>query len=113
MCGEGGGLLSQPRIPPKMSEQSRAYRKNKVIVTKGSVHVTTVKVFVGVSILFIASYIPVIISQVTANPHTVSKLLYMINHVGNPIIYYGLNKKFRNDVSNLFIEWFSPCCRKC
>ena len=71
-------------------------QSKKVIGTKGSVHVTTVKVFVGVSILFVASYIPVVIAHLTAH-HIIFKLLYMMNHVGNPIIYYALNKRFRKD----------------
>ena len=82
----------------------------KAVTTEGSVHVTTVKVFVGVSILFVASYIPVVVAHLTAH-HIVYKFLYMINHVGNPIIYYVLNKKFRNDATDLFRKWSFMCCR--
>ena len=82
------------------SELSKIHTKTPT-ATKSSVHVTTVKVFVGVSILYVASYIPVVIAHLTAH-HIVYKFLYMINHVGNPIIYYVLNKKFRNDATDLF-----------
>ena len=92
---------SQVQLRKRTIERSGLSIK-KVIATKGSVHVTTVKVFIGVSILFVASYIPVVVAHLTSH-HTVSKFLYMMNHVGNPIIYYALNKRFRNDAK----QWFA------
>ena len=77
----------------------------KAVTTENSVHVTTVEVFVSVSILFVAPYTPVTLSTLTANNHIIYKILYMINHVGNPIIYYALNKKFREDVNALGEKW--------
>ena len=92
------------------SELSKHHTK-KDIATKGPVHATTVKVFIGVSILFVASYIPLVVAHIT--DHLLFyKFFYTINHIGNPIICYTLNKKFREDANALGRKWILICSRK-
>ena len=45
------------------------------------------------------------INRATENTEEIEALylayLYMINHIGNPIIYYAVNKRFREDANAL------------
>ena len=101
-------LLKQNKLVDNQPKQSQL--ENAIAKEKRARHVTTVKVFVGVTILFLVSYMPVVVTVVMINDvykHTA--VMYMINHVGNPIIYYALNKKFREDANALGRNWLEKC----
>ena len=66
-------------------------------------HVTTAKVFIAVVILFVLSYVPVLIVVLTGRYGSFARYIYMINHIGNPIIYYTFNECFRRD-TNEFVR---------
>ena len=66
-------------------------------------HVTTAKVFTSVVILFVLSYVPIVTALLTAMYARLARYMYMINHIGNPLIYYTFNKSFRRD-TNEFVR---------
>ena len=66
-------------------------------------HVTTAKVFIAVVILFVLSYLPIVITLLTAMHARPARYVYMINHIGNPLIYHTFNKSFRRD-TNKFVR---------
>ena len=82
--------------------------KNAIAKAKCTRHVTTVKVFVGVTILFLVSYTPAIM-RVSMVEGLFLKYVYMINHIGNPIIYYAMNKQFRENANALLGKWIRKC----
>ena len=69
-----------------------------------SQHVTTVKVFVAVFLLYLFSYLPsfLLLSGKVENFFLV--YTYFLNHVGNSICYYVINREFRKDVHSLFCK---------
>ena len=92
----------------RMAANQTQNLENSNAKAKHARHVSTVKVFVGVTILFLMSYIPVIF-RVLMVKALYLQYLYMINHIGNPIIYYALNKKLREDANAFGREWLGKC----
>ena len=68
-----------------------------------SQHVTSVKVFVAVFLLYLFSYLPSFLILFGVVDNFVFVYTYFLNHVGNPICYYVINREFRKDVHNLFV----------
>ena len=69
-------------------------------------HIGMLKIFIAVSILFVASYVPLALAvsgalSLPKQYKKTPKYAYMINHIGNPLIYYTLNKTFRADTNDL------------
>ena len=69
-------------------------------------HVTSVKVFAAILVIFILSYLPTIlvINQIFDNFYIA--YLYFINHIGNPVAYYVINRQFRSDVNKLIRSFY-------
>ena len=66
-------------------------------------HVTSVKVFIAVFLLYLFSYLPSFLILFGVVDNFVFVYTYFLNHVGNPICYYVINKEFRKDVHKLFV----------
>lgn len=80
---------------------SRRHPRNPAAGVNRAQHITSVKVFFALVLLLIASYIPTILFFQGIVSHYWNHL-YFINHIGNPIVYYVINKTFRKDVNLLF-----------
>ena len=65
-------------------------------------HVKTLKLYVAVLTLYLASFIPLIIEMLTYGAGIGLIYLYYLNNVCNPLIYYIFISKFRRDVKALF-----------
>ena len=63
-------------------------------------HIKASKILGSISLLFGLGYITLIIKAATYTALPIEILHYM-NYIGNPLIYYLFNDKFRKDVSEM------------
>lgn len=66
--------------------------------------------FVSVTLVFVASFLPSYLIQygILPIPHNFA-FTYYLNHVANPIIYFSLNKTYRERAKRL-LTYITPCC---
>ena len=84
------------------NEQQAGRRRSSTSQSRAQ-HVTTVKVFIAVFLLYLFSYLPSFLILFGVVDNFVFVYTYFLNHVGNPICYYVINREFRKDVHNLFV----------
>ena len=77
---------------------------NQIHREKRARHVTTTKMFAAISLLFVLSYAPVLMVIVNVSNNFHILYVYLINHVGNPIIYFVVNEHFRKDVKKIWAK---------
>ena len=72
--------------------------------------IVTIKMFCAITVVFTLSYLPsylISYNLVTRLPRTLAYSFYL-NHVANPIIYFVINKTFRNKARKMF-STILPC----
>lgn len=67
-------------------------------------HATTIKVFMAILTMFILSYVPSILVHRRVFHNFYITYFYFINHMGNAVAYYAINRKFRRCVNKLFVK---------
>ena len=104
-------LVSYPAIAINLYRQSRRVQQAPATDTAHSrivsesqertkYHVKTMRIYIAVLVLFLATLIPptiITISMADVQYQWVG-YLYYINNIGNPLIYYAFNDKFRAEV---------------
>ena len=63
-------------------------------------HMKAVKVFSLITVFYVLGYVPFGFALTGRAPIEFS-LLYYVNHICNPIIYFTVNEQFRGDVIGL------------
>ena len=63
-------------------------------------HIKASKILGSISLLFVFGYVSLLFKAATNTSLPVEYLYYM-NYIGNPLIYYVFNKKFRKDVAEM------------
>lgn len=92
-------LVAYPVIIYKLVKQGQL--RQSTSNANRSKHITAVKVFIALFLILIVSYIPTrLVRSETAENFYVT-YLYFVNHVGNPLVYYAINKTYRSDVNQL------------
>ena len=59
------------------------------------------KIFLTISLLFFVSFVPVFLAMTGVIHNFYVMYAYFINHFGNPIIYFYIDKSFRKDTYRL------------
>ena len=102
-------LIAYPAIAFKLWRQKRKILCNTIANHQSvqasqtrAAHIKTLRLYVGVLCLFIASYVPNIIVGITG----IHVLIYFffVNNIGNPVVYYILNEEFQNEVKKLVVK---------
>ena len=68
-------------------------------------HMKAVKMFSLITAFYLLGYVPFGLSKAGVVSDKL-KILYFINHICNPIIYFALNDKFRSDIIGLMKRCF-------
>ena len=94
----------------KVKHNSLTIEAGKVIKMnkKKSADRKIVKILISLTILFVLSYIPMILRLTKVIPDFSMMYVYFINHCGNPIIYFSLDDYFRKEmkiIANKFKCW--------
>ena len=72
----------------------------------------TIKIFISISLLFVLSFLPsVLILLGFVSDFAVLFYAYFINHFGNPIVYFIIDKQFRDQLKK-DIEMLCNCLSK-
>ena len=115
-------LVAYPAIAARLYSQNRHVRETypashhrctdatsigRAVISEGQQrrghHVKTLKIYVGVLVLYLATVIPVALLAANINStHLWVAYVYYINNIGNPFIYYAFNDRFRDEVKAMF-----------
>ena len=99
-------LVSYPAIAVRLYRQHRRLSQAPASATshnaagqmESKLHVKTLKIYVAILVLFLATVIPVAILSRNTNANRWIVYIYYINNIGNPFIYYVFNDRFRDEV---------------
>ena len=113
-------LVSYPAIAINLYRQSRRIQQAPATATsqhhvsesqeRAKYHVKTLKIYVAILVLYLFSSVPSLLVLASdydddADYRWVG-YLYYINNIGNPVIYYAFNDKFRQEVKTLLRSMF-------
>lgn len=109
---EADGKQSVKEPIEEKKKRSAKTTKSKLQVSSRTRNlVATIRMFFAITIAFVVAYLPyyLISYKLAKLPRTFNYSLYL-NHVSNPLIYFSLNKTYRDRARKLFNIIFPRCC---
>ena len=99
-----------PAIAVKLWRQKLKIHVNTIVNAKEKsvnqtreAHIKALRLYIGVLGLFVLANAPVVALVITARVRSLNYFLYF-NCIGNPVVYYMFNEKFRNNVVALIAK---------
>ena len=90
------------QVHPKIEHSSHNINNGSEVATSASKTHKVMKVYLGILTLFIVTHVPIVVSSILGI-HSVVYLFYL-NSIGNGVIIYLCNTKFRTEVKNSFAK---------
>ncbi|ELT95110.1 hypothetical protein CAPTEDRAFT_202996 [Capitella teleta] len=76
------------------------------VFTRSNPSLKTIRMLFVMTVIFFASYLPVLIIAFHLNQPTHFIFTYIINHLANPFVHYAMNQSFRTYTRNVFAKLF-------
>ena len=99
-------FIAYPAIAIKLFRQKRKIHASTMTNSEQNeankpmeAHIKALRLCGGVLALFILAFVPNVILTITEI--RALNYFYYFNHVGNPLVYYLFNERFRNDVTDI------------
>ena len=61
-------------------------------------HVILMKVFAAITLLFLITHTPILLLSFRLTHNFYIMYIFFINHIGNPVVYFIMMKRFRKEV---------------